>query len=246
MGICKHIPWNEMGFEVVANVGSGAEAFNQFMLHEPAVVLTDIRMEGMNGLELMREIRKHNANTKFVILSGYNDFEYARQSIVYGVSAYLLKPTKTFEFREVFRKIKQELDEQILISRPKVIPTQVSHGGLQHAIEFIEAHYMDKITLSLAAEKAFMSSTYFSKLFKQQIGMTFIEYLTDIRIAKAMDLLTYTNNKVIDVAVMVGYDDFRHFCKIFKNKIGKSPKRFQEHIRHENANEHSGLQEGII
>ena len=110
-GLRKHVPWNEMGFEVVGEAPNGANALRQITLLKPEVVLTDVRMPEMDGLEFMACIRSHDADIKIVVLSGYDEFTYAQKAIEYGASAYLLKPIKDEEIEIVFRKIAFELDE---------------------------------------------------------------------------------------------------------------------------------------
>lgn len=232
-GLKQYIPWEDMSFRIVAEAENGQEALELFELQRPDVILTDIRMSNMDGLALMKAIRQRCTYTRFVVLSGYNDFEYAREAILYGVSAYLLKPTKTFEIKQVFQKLKLELDQtsskEGLSHRGMERASSGNHNSLTQALQYIESNYTNRINLKDAADKAFMSPTYFSKYFKEQVGKSFIEYVTELRLKKSKFLLRNTDYKIIDIAMMVGYEDFRHFCKIFKAKEGVSPTMYREH-----------------
>ncbi len=111
-GIARGNPWEEWGFEVAAVCKNGLEAVAQTKVSPPDVILSDIRMPGMDGVELMTYMREHYPQIKLIILSGYKDFEYLNMSIRNQVKEYLLKPTDPDEFEQLFRRLRAELDEQ--------------------------------------------------------------------------------------------------------------------------------------
>ena len=102
-------PWAEVGFEVVGTAEDGIDALEKIDQLKPHVVLTDIRMPRMNGLELVNEIRKTYPDVKVVILSAYDDFRYAQQAIEYGVKGYMLKPLLKKDFYTMMDKLANEL-----------------------------------------------------------------------------------------------------------------------------------------
>lgn len=109
-GLKTFIDWNKMGFSVVGEAEDGRQALELVNELQPHVVLTDIRMPFSTGIELMENVRKHNKTVKFVILSGFNEFEYANAAIDSGASGYLLKPINVDKLKDVFGKVKQEFD----------------------------------------------------------------------------------------------------------------------------------------
>ena len=111
-GICEYIDWNAMGFEVAASFEDGRETLEYLENHHADVVLTDIEMAEVSGLELARRIFAGKMNTRVVIISGYKEFEYARRAIEYGVEYYLLKPVKLDEVASVFGRLKTQLDRR--------------------------------------------------------------------------------------------------------------------------------------
>lgn len=115
-GMCNYIDWNAMDFEVVADFEDGKETIEYLNEHPVDVVLTDIEMAEVSGLELAKYIWQNKLPVKVVILSGYKEFEYARKAIEYNVEHYLLKPIRMDEMQNVFGKIKTELDEQKQLS----------------------------------------------------------------------------------------------------------------------------------
>lgn len=235
-GIVKHIPWSNIGFNVVASVESGQEAMQWIETKTPHVIITDIRMRNMDGLELMKAVRKLGLDIKFVVLSGYSNFEFARIAMSYGASAYLLKPTKEYEIKEVFQKLKTELDSHASHANQSnewinlKLDRKISNDEivtLEKVIKCINAQYEQKITLNKIADMVHMSPAHFSRYFKHHVGRTFIEYLTDVRLNKSKEYLINTTYKVFEIALMVGYDDYRHFCKIFRSREGMSPRDYR-------------------
>jgi len=114
--ICKLISsivdWNALGFEIIADAGDGKTAWKLIDQHRPDLVVTDIRMPGMDGIELIRTAREAELDTEFIIISGYNDFEYAKNAITYGASAYLLKPLDENELSETLIRLKDKLSRK--------------------------------------------------------------------------------------------------------------------------------------
>ena len=89
--ICNIIDWKSLGIEVVAVCKNGLEAYDAILDEYPDIVLTDIRMPKLSGLELIQKITQNHDHIQFIILSGYEDFEYAREAMRYGIRHYLLK-----------------------------------------------------------------------------------------------------------------------------------------------------------
>lgn len=101
--------WAGLGFEVAGTATNGIEALKLVEQCNPDVVLTDIRMPDMNGIELMRILRNQYADIEIVILSGYSDFEYARSAVKYQAYEYLTKPIDEQELIRTFQSIKQKI-----------------------------------------------------------------------------------------------------------------------------------------
>lgn len=115
--LVKNIRASSLDAEVVAVADDGREALKSALLLKPDIVVTDIAMPFINGLELIRELQKAGLHTKYVVISGYDEFDYARQAISLGVKDYLLKPFLPKELTEVLKKIIQELNSQMTLQQ---------------------------------------------------------------------------------------------------------------------------------
>lgn len=113
-GIAHGLPWQEWGYQVCALCASGQEVLDELERVQPDVVLSDIRMPGMDGVELMQRLSQEHPEIKIVILSGYSDFEYLNMSIKNHVAEYLLKPTDFEDFENTFLRLKSTLDKERL------------------------------------------------------------------------------------------------------------------------------------
>ncbi|MBP1963297.1 response regulator [Paenibacillus aceris] len=333
--LTKLIDGSQYGFRVNGEAEDGSEALALWERLKPDLIITDISMPVMDGLELIEEIRKRSQDTEIVILSGYDDFGYAQQAIRYGITDYVLKPVRQELLENLLRKVADRLDQkgrsfkergqrlwecrgiaasltehlwmlrepeallqlsdfhQQLMSRglnlaqclehledvialaeaeliarsggkmqelPKprlsaaiasqdevVLHTRISiaafaeqvrmirnwgqHHGIMKAVRYIEAHYANEyLSLSQAANEAGMSDSYFSRCFKEELGLSFIEYVIKLRMEKAKDLLEAAESKTNEVAHAVGYSDYPHFSKSFKKYCGVAPNEYKKRL----------------
>lgn len=111
--IARKIDWEEIGFEVVASAENGQEALELQARVHPDVVMTDIKMPFMDGLTLTRKLKENRKNTKVIIFSGFDEFEYAKEAIKLEAEEYLLKPLNASELKNVFLRIRENLDREI-------------------------------------------------------------------------------------------------------------------------------------
>ena len=111
--IIRKIDWEKTGFTVIGDAENGRDALEKIELLEPDVVLTDIRMPYMDGLELAAELHRSRPSIRLVIFSGYDDFEYAKQAIRLDITEYILKPVNARELTEILEKLRASLDEEI-------------------------------------------------------------------------------------------------------------------------------------
>ena len=117
MGIEKMLNWNALGFEITCMAPNGKQALEQLEVEQIDVIITDIEMPIMNGLDFIKEVRNSEANTgmrnrEVVVLTAYEDFEYARTAIKYGIAEYVLKPVDIEEMTQILMRIKERLEDR--------------------------------------------------------------------------------------------------------------------------------------
>ena len=348
--ISKNVPWEETGFELVGAAENGKEAIKLIEECQPDLVLTDIFMPVMDGLALSAHIQANYPDTKVVIISGYDDFEYAQKAIKYEVVDYIIKPITSYELVEELKMIKTKIDSTKLFEDQKFnygqtnvssksdrqdkfirqidnlilaikvenltdIEKEVSNiftslresgrekkqllvvvqnlvltilitlemnaadhapeydkeglilrlneqkhfsdveevflgfcrdlaksiddirGGENQkqaimAMDYIEKNYMNvDISLNKVCEHLCVSTSYFSVIFKNATGETFIESLTRVRMKKAKELLESTKMKNYEIATAVGYQDPHYFSSTFKKHIFMTPTEYAKKLQ---------------
>ena len=357
-GIKNNIDWRSNGFELVGEAGDGEYAYPMILKSQPDILLTDVKMPFMDGLELSRIIKKALPRTKIIVISGYNEFDYAKEAIKIGISDYLLKPVTSASLMDALKKVSDQIFEEQENSRlleryfinyekymafpdksdysgvdRKLIRNFLKTGNIEECGIFIdeyfeavgEGNYMslllrqymtmdifycvlefikslnaqelntqpeltDLKRVTKAIEKADttmeylkelftfaltvrdknsgdrygllireaqeyiaenygnsdfslnmiagyigVSPSYFSSIFKQGTGQSFIEYLTKVRIDRACELLRCTTLRTSEIGEQVGYNDPHYFSTAFKKIMGQSPKEFKTRVNQENA-----------
>ncbi len=349
-GIRDNIDWTSHGFEFVGEAGDGEYAYPLILKTKPDILVTDIKMPFMDGLELSRLVKKTLPNTRIIVLSGYNEFDYAKEAIKIGISDYLLKPVSSAGLVDALKKaadeIREEREKTKLLERyfvsyekytefldktdysgvdrklindflklgsvdecemfveeyfaaigennykslllrqymtmdifycvqeflkklktdlsdipersadikqiPKVIEniettkkylideftvalkvrdraSNDRYGSLiQEAKEYIQANFSQSdLSLNRLAAHIGVSPSYFSSIFKQETGQSFVEYLTKIRMERACVLLKCTSYRTAEICEQVGYNDSHYFSAAFKKTMGQSPKDYK-------------------
>lgn len=192
--------------------------------HHVDVVVSDIEMPDLSGIELCERIS--GMPVRIVFISSYQNYEYFRSAIRYKVEDYLLKPIRFQELSECFSKIREELDEENHVSAEA--PVAYYDQIVREVKNYIEQHYQDA-SQNEAAALVGMSSGYLSRIFKEKSGKGFMEYLTEVRMKKACELLDNIQFKSYDVAYYVGYDNPKNFSRAFKAYLGMTPKEYRSH-----------------
>lgn len=199
---------------------------------KPDVFFVDINMTGMNGLDLIQLLKKQFPQAIMVVISGYDDFQYARQAIQLRVFDYLLKPVPKSDFLLLLQKIDIHLANQ----QHQIIKTQQKETAhlspiIADVTTYLETHYQDAALTGVKVATMFhINHTYLSKRMKQELGVSFIDYLTHLRIEKAIELLddTMLNIKINDLSKKVGYQNPYYFSRLFKQHIGVSPLNYKQ------------------
>ncbi|MFB5761513.1 response regulator transcription factor [Paenibacillus medicaginis] len=233
-GITHLVKGFDLDWEVVGEARDGLEALEQVQRLRPDLVITDIRMPRMDGLELQSALAEKAPDTKCIVLSGYNDFKYVQTSIRTGVRDYLLKPINKDELYQTLERMLDEWQQSRQLPLPAILHEQ-GRDHVTHAVDkvvaYIEAHYAEPVTLSMMADMVYLNASYLSSLFKARLGCSFVEVLTRRRIREACRRLVHTSEKIVLIAERTGFANLRHFNRVFKTETGRTPKQFREEMQ---------------
>lgn len=223
-------------FRVAALTNDGGSALELIENRRFDLLITDIRMPVMDGLELIRLAKEKQPELLVILISGYEELEYYRKAIQRGVFAYILKPINIQEFvktvgdaQEVLARRKPgEKEESSELPAGESAPSN-SSKNIREAISYLEKNFSKHISLTDVAEQVYMHPVYFSQIFKQRVGVTFSEYLTNLRMERAKEYLSLLDYKIKDIPQMVGFYDEKHFYKVFKKYTGMTPMEYRNH-----------------
>ena len=228
-GMRNLIDWRALGFEIGGEAGNGMEALAWMQAHRPDVVITDIRMPVLDGLELVAKAAKECAfPVSFIIASGYEDFKYAQQAVRSGVRDYLLKPIDEDELVFALRGIeaRRRGDPEREAEEPS------SSSGVIYGVKaYIEAHFREEISLKSIAALFYMNPVYLGQLFRRTFGLLFNEFLLGVRIAEAKKLLRSTDRLVYEIGEQVGFNTPSYFVAQFEKLEGATPSQFRSRYR---------------
>ena len=222
-GMAQLFPWNNIGFEVVRSFTSALEALD-FLEEQPVdVVLSDIQMPDMTGLELCRKLLDRE-KLQVVLFSSYQNYEYLRSAIQMGVADYLLKPLTYQALTECFTSLKKKLDESSPGEPEK--PRNYYENLISQVDEYIRGH-LQEATLTRCAKRVALSPSYLSRVYKDYSGKNFMDRLLELRMEKACQLLDNPDYRAYDVAYDVGYDSPNNFSRAFKAFVGCTPSEYR-------------------
>ncbi len=223
----KKIPETNRRFIIAGAAANGKTALELVKKTLPDLLVTDIKMPVMDGLELIEELYLSYPELPVIILSGYDDFNYARKAIHFGVRDYILKPASKKELSEVLGKLEILLDRNRNFSAGSEIGYDSSAAATElcgKLAEYLKSHYTREILISDLAGTFNLNPTYMSRIFKQQTGRTPTRYLTELRINKAKKILSENPElEIKEISSRIGFQDQGYFSRLFKKETGISP-----------------------
>ena len=232
--IRNHITQHTVNWQVTAEAMEGSEALELLNKQKVELIITDIRMPVMNGLELCNHLSKYYPKIKIIILSGYDEFTYAQQAMKFGVCQYLLKPIVKEELSESLDRISLLIEKESLKDSEED-PQQSKEDEAydcsiaSQARDYICKHFAEPISLVEIADKLGVNSSYLSSLFHRTVNESYIKFLTRVRMEHAIKYLKCKPSaKVYEVAEKVGYISVKHFSHVFKKYFNMSPGEYQE------------------
>ena len=214
-------------YAVAAQAENGEEALKLLQKLSIQIVITDIHMPVMDGLELARKINQLYPDLVTIVLTGYGEFEYAREALRSNVFEYLLKPVSEDDLTSVLSSACIRLNRCYEFTGDSVMPAMTARDYVEKMIDYVQNHYMEEIDIGKIAESFGFSAAYLTKIFKRYTGMAPIKFLTYVRISQAKRLLERTSMSVQEIGYAVGYNDQFHFSKTFSKNVGCSPMTYR-------------------
>jgi two-component system response regulator YesN len=229
--IIANADWAGCGFEITGQARDGVEAMAQIEAARPDVVITDICMPRMDGVELIRAASARWPGMSFVVLSNYDDFGYVRKALRCGAFDYLLKyEVNRCELTALLNKVRVRL-EGAGAARPNA-PPQTVLPNCRAEIHRAERYMRDNLTrcLSLAevARHVALSKHYFCRLFREQTGHGFVEHLNLLRVECAKEYLLKTRLCQKEILGLVGFSNYNYYCEVFKRAEGMTPVEYRQ------------------
>ena len=223
----KLISWEKMDCSLCSVCSNGKELIMQIEAERPDIIIADIRMPVMDGLEVCRYVYETCPEIPVILLTAYSEFEYAKKAIRYSACEYVLKVSVLEELPKAVQKAVGELrrfHEELEGKNAKLETT----ATLQRQIEqYIEQNYMKRISLDEIANDLHANRSYLSRLYKEKTGMNLFDVIVKKRIEAAKGFLQNTEMKTYEISDAVGFDNAGYFSKVFKKQTGLSPKEFR-------------------
>lgn len=216
---------------------NGRQAVEAATLWGADIVLMDIEMPALNGIEAAKRILGQRPDCKVIFVTAYSLFSYAYEAVKLGAIDYILKPVDPNDLEKAVRRAMEqtETQRQLMEAAPdmKLLEESVSYDKMSLLMEkvrtYLQHNYMlYGVSLESISDILNINSSYFSVLFKRYFGMNFVDYLTTLRMNAAKELLMDPMLTTADVAGMVGYESPNYFTRAFKKNLGMTPTEFRK------------------
>lgn len=219
------------GEAVTVDIASnGVECIGLIKEKEIDFLITDICMPGINGIELVKTIRENNHCVQILVISAYEDFQYARELIPYHVLEYLVKPIRVDQILSIIKnamkkpKIENCTEIQFREESYHVYHTQVL---IQEAKNYIKEQLYQPISLVDVAEYLHVNKSYLSTVFKNNTGENISIYINNEKVKEAKKLLLETELLVTEIAEKLGYNTTKYFIEKFSKSTGITPAKYR-------------------
>ena len=248
----KRVRWEDYGLTLCGEAANGQEALEIYERQKPDIILTDIRMPVMDGITMLKMIRKQDKRCRFLILTCLDEFQLVKQAMNLDVTNYILKLTS--EPDEIERELARTVEhlkrfggntevmaqknhtpdqerqlgpEEARIEEPTKLGNQSGNHRLASALKYLELHYKENISLQQVAEYVGVTPNYLGKIFLQCRSCTFTDEVNRLRIEEAKRLLKDPACRVYEVAELIGYANTTYFFRVFKKYEGCTPTEYR-------------------
>lgn len=240
-GLKYMMDWTNLKCVVVGEACNGVDGLEKIAEIDPDIVLLDVNMPLKNGIEVLESCNNQYIFSS-IIISGYDEFEYAKKAMEFGVTEYLLKPIDHGELRKAIGRAIEAVDtkkEYRMMQKSIATPGEINVLDLEawkstnnkskhvkEMIAYIQENYDEKISIHDLVYKLEMSTTYLNKKFKENTSFTFNDFLNRYRIQQSIERIKLGEDKISMIALDVGFSNYRYFIKVFKQHTHMLPSDF--------------------
>lgn len=213
----------------VTCVENGGQAVDVALLWNPDVILMDIEMPVLSGLEAAKQILVQKPAVKIIFITAYSLFSYAQQAVKLGASDYVLKPVDEESLVHTILTAYGQIDAQAQL---EAVGSLEGGDKAEQIVEKVKAYVLKNymrsdLSLDAIASLLGINPSYLSGLFKKSTGVGFSSFVSDLRISKAKQLLADPLRSASEIAEMTGYDSSSYFTKAFKKSTGMTPTEYR-------------------
>ncbi len=231
--------WKKYGIEVESVVANGMEGYKSFCTKPVDIIITDIKMPIMSGIEMSRKIREIDKRVKIIFLSSYDEFEYAKSAIEIGVCGFVLKPISEDELDKTIRRAVVELNEKDNKNHTVEQPDKQEEYNVQSQVinainQYIESNINKRLSLKEVAEFFQYTPNYLGQIYYKHMGMHFNDFVIKCKMEKAGKLLRVPYNQVNEVAKTLGYEHTTQFIRHFRAYWGITPSMYRNNANNNN------------
>lgn len=240
-GLRYTFDWDTANCVVIDEAENGVEGLEKVLVQRPDIIVTDVTMPLMDGITMLRKASQEYYFAS-IILSGYDDFDYAKSAIDLGVIAYLLKPldyrdlnqalskaNEAIEIHNRVQMIKETIDtygSEDIYKFDLISKEDIDNNYVRYLLQYIEQNYHKKISINDVVENLNKSVSYLQQKFKQFTSYTFNDYLNRYRVKESIRLMRKGDEKIYTIARDVGFSNYRYFITVFKKYTGRLPTDF--------------------
>ena len=223
------VDWNALGVQPPGSAYHGAEALEIMETGRPQIVFIDMNMPKMNGVDFLEQASSRYPGSRFIVVSGYDSFDFARAALRHNVVDYLLKPIDEEELAAALKKA-------VSLLPPQPEEAQTADDIADDLKKYIDEHYREEISLDFLAERFHFSREYIGRIFRSRHGYAVYEYILQVRMKQAVELLRNPKLTLPVIADFLGYSNANYFSKAFRRFYGISPIDFRnQHFRQETS-----------
>lgn len=207
---------------------SGIQAVKLAKQHRPDMIVMDVLIPEIDGLQALREIKKFLPQACVMILSACSDFSYAQTAIRLGVQEYMLKPTRPSVFKQVFQKLLTTVATCPIRADGEIAEPKTNQiYFIQKSIKYIHDNFKQKLPLQLVSSNVFLNPQYFSRIFKKEVGVTYSDYVNKLKIEFSCKLLETTSYPAYRISSECGFTDPSYFNRVFVQQMNMTPKAYR-------------------